>query len=149
MKTILVAVDLSPQSRRVCDVAIGLAQRRKARLMLLNVAEPPTVQLRAYGFAAAQIYGMQAALEKRLMRKLLALGRGCRARRVPVRAEQITGRAASTIVATARRLKADTIVLGTHGHGAAFDLVVGSIAQGVIRAAPCPVLVVPGRPRLR
>lgn len=146
MKTILVPLDLSPASRGICDVAIKLAKTRKARLVLLNVTEPPSAYLRAYGPVAAQIYGIQTDLEKRAARELLALGRRCRARRAPVRTDQITGRVVPTIVAMAQRLRADAIVIGSHGHGAAFDLLVGSVAQGVLRNAPCPVLVVPVHP---
>lgn len=146
MKTILVALDLSPASRKVCTAAIRLAKASKARLVLLNVAVPPSVQLRAYGFAAVEIYGMMAALEKRLARELLALGKRCQTQGVRVRTEQITGRAAPTILTVARRLKADFIVIGSHGHGAAFDLLVGSVTQLVLRRAPCPVLVVPVAP---
>lgn len=143
MKTILVSLDLSPVSPRVCEVAIELAKARKARLVLLNVVEAPLIHLRAYGPVAAQIYGMQEELERRAARELLGFGRRCRVRRVPVRTDQITGRAAPTIISVAKRLRAETIVIGSHGHGAAFDLLVGSVAQAVLRNAPCPVLVVP------
>jgi nucleotide-binding universal stress UspA family protein len=47
------------------------------------------------------------------------------------------------VLAQAKRLKADVIVLGSHGHGAVYNLVVGSTANGVLKHAPCPVLVVP------
>jgi nucleotide-binding universal stress UspA family protein len=63
-----------------------------------------------------------------------------------VECQQVTGQAVSVILARAAALKADYIVLGSHGHGAVFDLLVGSTTQGVLRKAPCPVLVVPMAP---
>lgn len=50
------------------------------------------------------------------------------------------------LLAEQGRLAADAIVLGSHGHGALYDLLVGSVAEGVLRRAPCPVVVVPSRP---
>ena len=52
---------------------------------------------------------------------------------------------AETILREAARLPADLIIMATHGHGAVFDLLVGSISQAVLRASPVPVLMVPAR----
>jgi nucleotide-binding universal stress UspA family protein len=49
------------------------------------------------------------------------------------------------ILAQADQLQADLIVVGSHGHGATYDLLVGSISSGVIRKSKVPVLVVPAR----
>ena len=143
MKTLLVAVDLSRASARVCDVACGLAESMQARLVLLHVVPPQKVALRAYGFAVGEVQTMLATLEKRATRDLLALARRCEKRGLAVEAVQQTGEAAPTILAKAKAFDADLIVLGSHGHSAAFDLLVGSTAQRVLRQAKAPVLVVP------
>ena len=60
---------------------------------------------------------------------------------------QLTGHPVSSILAKAAATKAAYIVLGSHGHGAVYDLIVGSTTHGVLRRARCPVLVVPIRGR--
>jgi nucleotide-binding universal stress UspA family protein len=148
MKTVLAAIDLSRDSGRVGAAALDLARRTGSRLVLLHVTEPPPVELHGVGFAREQIAGMLAVIAQRLARRLEALGRRCARAGCLVRTEQVSGRSVPVILARARALKARWLVLGSHGHGAAYGLLVGSKAQGVLRHPPCPVLVVPvGRRR--
>ena len=60
-----------------------------------------------------------------------------------VRTELHFGVANQVIVGVARKIKADMIVMGKHGHSALRDLLVGSVTERVVRSATCPVLVVP------
>jgi len=55
----------------------------------------------------------------------------------------IQGPIVEKILHEAGEQQADLIVIGSHGHGAFYDLLVGSITHGVIKDAPCPVVVVP------
>lgn len=146
MKTLLVPVDLSRVSSRVCTVACDLALATGAALVLLHVVPRQAVVLRAYGFAAAEVRTMMRELEKREMRRLLRLARRCEGRGVSVQAVLRTGAPAPTILAKAAALRAAMIVIGSHGHTAAYDFVVGSTTQRVLRKAGVPVLVVPMRP---
>lgn len=145
MKTILVPVDLSPGSRDICDAACKLAKAgRSTRLVLLHVVTRSPVELHGVGFATDQIRRMEGELARRAARELLNLGRRATRRLGPrVRVVQRTGLPVPTILAVARALRADLLVLGSHGHTAAYDLLIGSTAQAVIRRARLPVLVVP------
>ncbi|MBA3850121.1 MAG: hypothetical protein C0502_09015 [Opitutus sp.] len=148
MKTILVPIDLSRASARVCDVAAALAKSLRGRLVLLHVVPPQTVALRAPGFATAEVRGMLAALEKRSTEELLELGRRLKRSRRPVRVIQLTGDPVPSILRKAAELKIDLIVMGSHGQSAAYDLLVGSNTHRVLRRTKWPVLVVPiGRPQ--
>lgn len=150
MKTILAPVDLSRATFRVCDAAAGLAAKTGRRILLLHVVQPLPKQFAAYGFAGSEVVGMLPVIEKRVARRLLALGRRCEKSGQPVRVVQQTGQAVPTILAKASALKADFIVIGSHGHNAAYDLLVGSTTLGVIRKSRRPVLVVPiSAPKLR
>jgi len=83
--------------------------------------------------------------EKAATTKLAEFRDSLRARGLAVTVEVITGHPARTIADRAAKLGASHLVIGTHGHGALYDLVVGSTTQSVLKLAPCPVLVVPAR----
>jgi nucleotide-binding universal stress UspA family protein len=61
----------------------------------------------------------------------------------------LSGRAQDVIVEVAQSRGVDLIVMGTHGRTGVRHLLLGSVAERVVRAAPCPVLVVPVRPPSR
>ncbi|MBI2814012.1 MAG: universal stress protein [Opitutae bacterium] len=144
MKTILVPVDLSAATLRVCDAAGDLARLMDARLVFLHIVQEPPVMLNDYyAFDAGALSEAVKAGEKYATRRLLALARRCRRKNLTVRTVQLTGQPVAGILAQAAATKADYIVLGSHGHGAVYDLIVGSTTRGVLRKARCPVLVIP------
>lgn len=151
MKTILVPIDLSEVTGRICRMACDLAETVKGRVVLLHVVQPPPVIMSdAYAFDAGQMTSLLATAEKVSARKLAQFGRACEKRAGKVETVQRTGQPVAVILDRANALKADYIVLGSHGHGAVYDLLMGSTTQGVLRKAKCPVMVVPGtapRPR--
>jgi nucleotide-binding universal stress UspA family protein len=77
--------------------------------------------------------------------ELDALADRLRAKGYTVDTLLVPGPTVQTIVEQAEKLDADVIVMGSHGRGKLFDLVVGSVSAGVIRESPVPVLVVPAR----
>lgn len=144
MKTILVPVDLSPATARVAQTACTFARKLGARLVLLNAVETlPFIMNDYYGYDASLLGEIVASSEKAAARKLTALAERCRRHVSDVRTVSQSGHPVPVILDQATRLKADCIVLGTHGRGAVFDLLMGSTTQGVLRKARCPVLVVP------
>jgi nucleotide-binding universal stress UspA family protein len=56
---------------------------------------------------------------------------------------QFNGAPIGLIVEQAKKLEADYIVMGSHGHSAFYDLLVGSTTHGVLKRAKCPVVIVP------
>jgi nucleotide-binding universal stress UspA family protein len=143
MKTILVPVDLSAATSRVCAAACDLAKLIGGRVVLLHVIAPPPVMMNDYyAFDTGHMAQAMAAVEQNSTRKLRALARRF-AKRPPVQTLQVTGQPVGVILTKARALKAAYMVMGSHGHGAVFDLLVGSTTHGILRKARCPVLVVP------
>jgi len=144
MKTILVPVDLSAATTRVCDAACALAKLIKARLVLLHVVVlPPVMMNDYYAFDAGALTDAVKAGEKFATRELLTLARRCGRQGVAVRTVQLTGEPVPGILAQAGATKAAYIVLGSHGHGAVYELLVGSTTHGILRKVRCPVLGVP------
>ena len=147
MKTILVPVDLSPASARVCAAACDLARLIEARLVLLHVVPPlPVMMNDYYAFDTGHLAQAMIEVEKDSAVKLRALARR-HVRQCAVQTVQLTGQPVAAVLAKAKETKAAYIVMGSHGHGAVFDLIVGSTTHGVLRKAPCPVLIVPSAPR--
>ncbi|HEY8995599.1 MAG TPA: universal stress protein [Lacunisphaera sp.] len=144
MKTILVPIDLSAAAVRVCDAACDLAKLTGSRLILLHIVQaPPIVMSEVYAFDDGQLNDMIAGAKKIAARKLRALEHHCEKRGVLVTAVQRTGAPVAAILAKAVSTRAGCIVMGTHGHGAVYDLLVGSTTHGVLKHASCPVMIIP------
>jgi len=86
-----------------------------------------------------------AATEKASARELARWRRELLRRGVPSRIVQLGGVPAQVILDQARKLPADHIVMGSHGHTALYDLIAGSTTTRVLKGAPCPVVVVPAQ----
>jgi len=142
MKTILVPIDFSPTSQRVLDEAARLATAFKGRLVLMHVVSLPVV-LSEYPTESASYAAMAQAAEQVASRNLASYERSLTSQGVPVRVVRQTGHPSTSIVTQAKKLRADYIVIGSHGHTAFYDLIVGSTASGIIKRSPCTVVVVP------
>lgn len=142
MKTILVPVDFSKVSRYVLAEAAHLARLTKARLVLMHTVQPPAV-VTDLAPLVGEALQMTAELEVIGRRHLRRWQKSPTLRGLKVETICEQGFPVAQILAQARRLRADVIVLGSHGHGAVYHLVVGSTANGILKHAPCPVLIVP------
>ena len=142
MKRILVPLDFSANSTRALDYACALAKKFDAALHLVHVCEVPSMMtgsMDAYAIAYtgwSQQLGDEAERELDKLRPRLA--------GVPVTTEVLFGNPARAIVTAARTNDVDAIVMGTHGHGPVMHMVMGNVAERVVRAADCPVLTVRG-----
>jgi len=148
MKTILVPIDFSKVSRYVIAEAARVARLAKGRLVLLHAVAPPAVVTELAPLVGEALQ-MSAELEVIGRRHLRRLQKSPKLRGLKVDTICEQGFPVPQVLAHAKRLRADMIVLGSHGHGAVYNLVVGSTASGVLKHATCPVLVVPvpGRSR--
>jgi nucleotide-binding universal stress UspA family protein len=86
-------------------------------------------------------------VEKVADRRLQDLQKRFRTAAVPTRIVRLTGSPVTQILTLAREQNADFIVMGSHGHTAFYDLLVGSTTHGVLLRAPCPVVIVPSPAR--
>jgi nucleotide-binding universal stress UspA family protein len=143
MKTILAPVDFSPVTEAVVSTAAGLARAWHGKVVLLSVIQPPTM-VAEYAPLLADIAEVVAAGEKNAERALAKLEAKLKAEFVEVETAQFVGPPIATIVEQAEKLGADYIVMGSHGHTALYDLLVGSTTHGVLMRAKCPLVIVPG-----
>ncbi len=139
VRRILVPIDFSPPSLKALDRALDYFGPHRAQITLVHVIEPmsyavprfipePTLLLEEQRKIAARELGrVQARLARR---------------RIRVRAEIHFGIVHQVIIDVARRNRADLIVISTHGRTGLAHLVMGSVAERVVRGASCPVLTV-------
>ena len=136
-KKIICAVDLHHDSRALLDSAVSLAGRLGAELTLLHVVatgEPQTIVS-----PPERIQGMltEASLPLRDLAETAATVLG---RSIAIRVEH--GHPDAEVLRVARETGCDLLVLGTHGRRGLGRALFGSVAEKVVRAAPCPVLTV-------
>ena len=143
LKQILVATDFSEPSEAALQYGRELARTFGAQLTVLHACE--NIAARAYGadgfvFAEPELQrDVEAAARKQMDALLTDEDRNVlKANSVVLTANST----AASIVNFARETNTDLIVMGTHGRGAVAHLLMGSVAERVVRTAPCPVLTV-------
>ena len=142
ISTILVPIDFSDVSTKVVRMADELARAFGSRIVLLYVTEPEPEFVgfepgpQSVRMAVARDF---AAEHQRLEEfKSLISGEG-----KDVLALHIQGPLVEKVLSQAKEQDASMIVMGSHGHGALYSLLVGSVTSGVLKSATCPVVVVP------
>jgi len=139
-KRILVPVDGSATSMNGLGKAMRLAKANRARLRILHVVDGIAFSRRHSMFTATAAKFRESG--RKLLREVMA---NLRDQKLPAESrlvENLTGRAADTIVKEAGKWKADVIVMGTHGRRGFNRLMLGSDAELVARSATIPVLLV-------
>ncbi len=133
MKQILFPTDFSHTGDSALALATSLARDTGAKLLIVHVEEPPV----AYG-GGEMYYGLpEPATDdlKRMLGEVLPADK-----QVPYEHHLITGSPSTAIVEFATSHDVDLIVLGTHGRTGLSRLLMGSVAEAIVRRAPCPVL---------
>jgi nucleotide-binding universal stress UspA family protein len=143
LKKILIAVDDSPFAQRAVKIGIELAEAVKAEIAFVHVFDAAATPAGSWGFPADRISAMSELEGKRLLKKFRDGIPEKLAARLRVSDFLESGNAASTIVAVAKKWRADLIVMGSHGRGKVKGILMGSVSQDVLRKAPCPILVAP------
>jgi nucleotide-binding universal stress UspA family protein len=133
-KTILFPTDFSTASDAAMVHAEALAKASQAKLLIIHVEEPPL----AYG-GGELYYGLPEPNSERIQQMLEDVRP--RDTAVPYEHRLTMGDPAGEIVRIAAEEGAEMIVLGTHGRTGVTRLLMGSVAEAVVRRAPCPVLV--------
>lgn len=144
MQNIVVAVDFSDATPVVMHVAGEMARAHHARLHLIHTVDPgPNYAI--YGFGPTE-FPPGTLTEKAVAasdEKLAALAGDCGLPQDRVSATTVVALPVDGILDFAKDQHADMLVVGAHGHGFFGSVIVGSVAQGVVRRAQLPTLVVP------
>jgi len=154
---ILVALDLSSASQQILSVVKTLTSGSSAKVWLFHVTEPSSGMVEYKGslrndesddrldtdYARDQIakkfHDEHAALQKEAEK--------LKTSQVTVTARVVQGAATETLLHESEKLEIDMIVVGSHGHGALYSMLIGSVSEDILKQSTCPVLVVPTHDR--
>ena len=132
IKTILHPTDFSEYSNHAFGVACALARDHGAQIVILHVAEPPMVG------TGDGLVVLPPPVDLESLRKRLEQLQPDSA--IPVECRLVQGNAVMGILEVAQETKCDLIVMGTHGRTGLGRLLIGSVAEQVVRRASCAVL---------
>ena len=139
VRQILAPTDFSEFSKQAIDYALALAHTFDAKLLLLHVIEMPAYPVE--GFVPPSIgTTLLEDLERQASLELAQVRPETPDAKVEVIRQVVVGTPYRTIVEVAEAKNADLIVMATHGRTGLSHLVMGSVAERVVRMAPCPVL---------
>jgi nucleotide-binding universal stress UspA family protein len=142
LNSILVATDFSEAADAALSYGRALARAFNGTLHVLHVADDVFARLGGDAYTAV-LPDLQRDLEIETAKKLDQLLIDNDPEPLPAKAVVLTSAsAAAAIVEYARQGDIDLIIVGTHGRGAIAHLLMGSVAERVVRTAPCPVLTV-------
>jgi nucleotide-binding universal stress UspA family protein len=143
---ILYPTDFSKHSLAALPLATDLAKRYSAELHVLHAVDWPHEYFMEEGYVVPLVTtypievdqlkkSAEQRLDKFVAENLADVGK-------PVKKVVVVGKAFAEIIHYAREQNIDLIVLGAHGHSALASMLLGNVAEKVVRKAPCPVLTV-------
>jgi nucleotide-binding universal stress UspA family protein len=143
---ILVCVDLSDSTEEILKRIEKLCRPLNAKVWLLHNAmpEPETIEFKVDPIEARESLAKKFHHQHRQIQEL---AERIRKSGVEATALLVHGKTVDTILTEAADLDIDVIVVGSHGHGAMYQLLVGSISEGVLQRSSKPVLVIPTHER--
>jgi len=141
---LLVALDLSEPTELIVKEAELLAKNMSARIWILHNAEPEPDVLE---FKTDPQTARESLAEKfhREHRQIQDIAKRLRNEGLKATALLVHGPTVEAILKEASDLDVDMIIVGSHGRNAVYQLLLGSVSEGILRGSRCPVLIVPTR----
>ena len=143
---LLVAVDLSESTQTIVEKVEEINKEYPAKVWILHNAEPEPDVLE---FKVDPVAAREALAKKfhNEHRQIQEIANRLRKAGLDTTALLVHGPTVEYILKEASELNVDMIVVGSHGRGAMYKLLVGSVSEGILRKSRCPVLVIPTHKR--
>ena len=139
---ILVSIDLSTHTEKVVTKAEEIAKIISAKLWLLHIVEPEP-DFVGWGVGPQSVRDSLSKKFHEEHRQIQEIADRLRKEGLDASALLVQGSTVDTILEEATKLSVDMIVVGSHGRGAMYKLLVGSVSEGILHGAECPILIVP------
>jgi nucleotide-binding universal stress UspA family protein len=142
MKNIVALIDFSDVTFKVLKQAHTLAKALGSQVVIMHVVpeEPVVID---FGLSATVLRPASPESVAADKAKLTELQESLTQNGVPASIHQFPTATITDILSECTKLPADLIILGTHHHGAIYNLLIGSVTSEILKQATCPVLVVP------
>lgn len=137
-ENILVPTDFSPLSKLAENEAIRLARDSNGRVFILHVVDPAYAHAPHWQGVRTTRAQMRRRIMDRIEREIISIRR----KGMHAVGRVVHGKPDTQIIRVAVEEKADLIVMGTHGRSGVEHFLIGSVAEKIVRIAPCPVLTV-------
>ena len=144
MKNILVAIDFSNVSEEVVKKGAEMAKAFSSHLWIVHVGAPNPDFI---GYEAGPRHERDWRTETLHQEHRTMQDKAKEVEKYGIKATPllVQGPTIESILKEASRLKAELIVVGSHGHGVLHDVLVGSVTKGLLRRSPHPLLVIPAQ----
>jgi len=143
LKNVMVATDFSQTSEKALDYGRAFARTFGATLHVVHVVENAFTRMTAGEFGVLNFEEILREMQEASQKELDKLVRDDDRRELHARAAVTTAHDAALGISTyAKDEKIDIIIMGTHGRAALAHMLMGSVAEKIVRMAPCPVLTV-------
>jgi len=145
MKNILVAIDFSDVTESVLGAAEELARAFGANVVLMHcVTESTDITLmgEVVGLLPTALEALPGAYPDDY-RRLADMTSGLRDKGIDAELLFVSGLPIDTILTTIEDRKIDLVIMGSHGHGALYELLVGTVTEGVLHRVSCPAMIIP------
>ncbi len=144
IQTILVPVDFSPFSEHAFRWALDIATDQQAKMILVHAIHPLAHLAFPESICVTDFPTMEQELKREAKKHLANFAAIPPPPTVPIETQVVMGDPVWEICHAATREHADLIVMGSRGRTGLSHVLLGSVAERVVRHAPCPVLVVRG-----
>lgn len=142
IQRILLATDFSKSSSHALGYAVLMAQKFSSEILLLHVVQPSPPLVADFAYTGADLLDGSASIIRQAQDRMGALIEDIAHGGVRVTVHCREGLPYDEVMALASEQAVDLIVLGTHGHTGLSHVLLGSVAEKVVRHAKCPVLTV-------
>src|SRR5437660_12258183 len=142
LRRILIPIDFSPHSEQALKYGVALAEKFGAELFLIHAFQDVSIYQTEVVSGAPPIMPPVEQLTASARGEMQRLVQEKSLQRFGAHTDIVEGAAVEEIVDYAKEKDIDLIVMGTHGRGWLAHVLMGSVAEKVVRKAPCPVLTV-------
>ena len=147
MQNILVAIDFSEFINPIISQGKSIAKAFRAKLWLIHVT-PPEPDFVGYGTGPQTERDYIAHKFRQEHRQLQQWAEKLRQENINAVALLLQGQTVETIIEQAEKLAVDLIIVGSHGHRGLYNVLMGSISEGVLRRSSCPVMIIPAKAKI-